>query len=143
MPDSLTALAILALVGVPGYVYLTLVGREPKKSPDGVTSLSLETVFFGLGCGVAAVLVSVITRWNKWLDLLVVKPIDGDRDAAAELMKGVLSLSAALYLQALLVAVFFAAIIRLLRAKDSKKRRQAIALLVFSVLMSAAVAIWI
>ena len=143
MPDSLTALAMLALVGVPGYVYLTLVGRLREKSADGPTSLNLETVFFGLACGVTAALVSVLTHWTEWIDLVVAEPVDGSRDEASELLKDVLTVSTALFLQALLVAMAFAGIIRLTSADNRKERGRALALLDFAVGASVAVAIWI
>jgi Family of unknown function (DUF6338) len=118
VPDSLTALAILALVGVPGYVYLQLVPRKRGEADASELNQSLETIFFGLACALGGVVLSLSSQGNDWAALL-------QPDLAADASRGanlpalvahgpfVIGIS---FLGAIVTAVFAAALVHLVRA---------------------------
>jgi hypothetical protein len=71
VPDSLPALAILALVGLPGFVYLQIRPKVAGPLPQGSgLQETLATVFFGLVCGLSGLMITAVARHSDVVYLL-------------------------------------------------------------------------
>ncbi|MCZ2806432.1 DUF6338 family protein [Modestobacter sp. VKM Ac-2983] len=128
MPDSLTALAILALVGVPGYVYLQL--RPAQPSSDGETASdgrasglneNLETVFFGLACALGGAVLSLIALGRSWSS--VFKYSIGDESVQADLPLDIVGIVTTSFAGSLLTAILLAGLVRWLQFWPEKSSR--------------------
>ena len=123
LPDSLTALAILALVGVPGFVYMQL--RGSSDDPKDVSALdnNLATVFFGLVCAGGGVALSLWSQQERWVDVLVeLQGGDSSETLTAALVSHAPEIGAVSVLGALFSAVAFAGLIRAARRVAEKRR---------------------
>jgi hypothetical protein len=118
VPDSLTALAVLALVGVPGYVYLQLVPRKRGEQDRSELNQSLETIFFGLACALGGVVISLTSQDHAWTALLQPTPVS---EAGAEAVLPPLAehgpvVIGVAFLGSLVTAVLAASLVHLVRA---------------------------
>lgn len=109
MPDSLFALVVLALVGIPGYVF-----TELRRSPAGTpapppgTGGNLETVFFGFPCALGGLSLSLYFQQTEWRKLL---GAHGDTLVSAMRSEG-LRIVLVAFLGALLAALLLAGLFR-------------------------------
>ncbi|TFV64216.1 UNVERIFIED_ORG: hypothetical protein E4P37_13290 [Bacillus sp. AZ43] len=92
MPDSLTALAIVALVGLPGYVYIGLVPRkasEQRRNPG--LNVNFEIVLFGLTFGVTGTMLAVFSATSLWARVLAAYTWPGAALTVANVLDSVLA----------------------------------------------------
>jgi hypothetical protein len=116
VPDSLTALAILALVGLPGYAYLQLRGvlvqeNGPTAPPSEASALNpnFETVIFGLVCALGGAVVSLIALDDSWIAIFSLYTATEPVDNLPLHLAGVLMTA---FAGSLVMAVLLAGIIR-------------------------------
>jgi hypothetical protein len=126
VPDSLTALGILALVGLPGFVYMQLrsAGEEDPSQPSALDT-NLATVFFGLVCAAAGVTLSLGSQQERWVDVLVQMQAGEDPTSlSSSLVDNAPEIASVSILGALLFAVLFAGVIRALRLVAKNRRKK-------------------
>ncbi|WP_448626949.1 DUF6338 family protein [Geodermatophilus sp. URMC 64] len=125
MPTSVVALAILALVGVPGYVYKRLRPGPEEGTSNNESNLSevLQLVFFGLTCAFGGVLVTLYALPGVWSG--VVADVDEGASLSREDMFNLGFLALVAFVGSLLSALLFAGVVRLAGTRDRNVRLEA------------------
>ncbi|GAB3311469.1 hypothetical protein GCM10027451_23440 [Geodermatophilus aquaeductus] len=84
MPDSIVALAILAVVGLPGYAYRQLVpDKDPAAGTRSELAETLSVIFFGLPCALAGAVLSLVALPSEWARLVNAAETNADGVASA------------------------------------------------------------
>jgi hypothetical protein len=117
VPDSLTALAILALVGLPGYVYIVLVPRKPSDgSRESDLHGALEVLLFGVTFAAVGVMLALFARPSLWADVLTAYT-GAKRPLTADVVVTTVFAAFLAFVSAMFVAAFAASVIRVFAAR--------------------------